>query len=595
MPGLTRLPIALLLSVALVLNPVLAAGELSRTAYEDCQASDDAAFRTAIAAISTQALKAGVGKVDYPALVAEQWRRSGMDEIIDKRVDLAIDEVKAETSWSELLKSLANTEISQKLATTVAERVYRSDAVKTAIESLASGVAKEVGKTIELASQDTATPMLTCLKAFVGPRYGSAVAQAVAGDASRDLSLDPGKGGAAVSTADVLKESGGGIAGATILIVRRQLATIATRVGQRIAGSVLSRLVSVAAGGIGLVLIAKDIWEFRNGVLPIIATEMKAKATKDKVQEELASTLREQINEHVSEIANASADHILDIWQGFKRAHALILKMSENNGEFRKFLDGVKPDMLPRLDEIVGLIVPAEGEAGVMIRLGDGTLNEAVHLMPAKGLEIARDTRSVASALAWTKLAGDKLEAVIDYDVHRRAKPEDFTSASLARIFALEDRTAIMRLVAVPHEARDVLFGVDAGDLKVLAKSLSETELTTLAGYLKGLVPGPREQVLRAVAQSPRRMQVLSSTRVRDAIIGSADQAAAISMMLETGTSYSPRSFAGDATLVSQGRVSPWLVLDKYPAGVALMALFALFTLMWLRRLFRRRPGPQNA
>ena len=595
MPGLTRLPIALLLSVALVLNPVLAAGELSRTAYEDCQASDDAAFRTAIAAISTQALKAGVGKVDYPALVAEQWRRSGMDEIIDKRVDLAIDEVKAETSWSELLKSLANTEISQKLATTVAERVYRSDAVKTAIESLASGVAKEVGKTIELASQDTATPMLTCLKAFVGPRYGSAVAQAVAGDASRDLSLDPGKGGAAVSTADVLKESGGGIAGATILIVRRQLATIATRVGQRIAGSVLSRLVSVAAGGIGLVLIAKDIWEFRNGVLPIIATEMKAKATKDKVQEELASTLREQINEHVSEIANASADHILDIWQGFKRAHALILKMSENNGEFRKFLDGVKPDMLPRLDEIVGLIVPAEGEAGVMIRLGDGTLNEAVHLMPAKGLEIARDTRSVASALAWTKLAGDKLEAVIDYDVHRRAKPEDFTSASLARIFALEDRTAIMRLVAVPHEARDVLFGVDAGDLKVLAKSLSETELTTLAGYLKGLEPGPREQVLRAVAQSPRRMQVLSSTRVRDAIIGSADQAAAISMMLETGTSYSPRSFAGDATLVSQGRVSPSLVLDKYPAGVALMALFALFILMWLRRLFRRRPGPQNA
>ena len=34
----------------------------------------------------------------------------------------------------------------------------------------------------------------------------------------------------------------------------------------------LGRLVSVVAGGVGLVLIAKDIWDFRHGVLPIIAT-----------------------------------------------------------------------------------------------------------------------------------------------------------------------------------------------------------------------------------------------------------------------------------------------------------------------------------
>ena len=56
-----------------------------------------------------------------------------------------------------------------------------------------------------------------------------------------------------------------------ILLVRRQLANMAARIGQRLAGSILARLVSVVAGGIGLVLIAKDIWELRNGVLPIIA------------------------------------------------------------------------------------------------------------------------------------------------------------------------------------------------------------------------------------------------------------------------------------------------------------------------------------
>ena len=138
-----------------------------------------------------------------------------------------------------------------------------------------------------------------------------------------DLGVDPSKGSGDVSAGAVLKQSGGGIAGATILVVRRQMANLATRVGQRLVGSVLSRLVSVAAGGIGLVLIAKDIWEFRNGVLPIIASEMKSKATKEKVQDEIATTISEQINEHVKEIAVASADHVVEVWQSFKRAHAL--------------------------------------------------------------------------------------------------------------------------------------------------------------------------------------------------------------------------------------------------------------------------------
>ena len=545
-------------------------------------------MRTAIAAISTDALKSSIKRIDYKAVVADQWRNNGLDDIIDKRVDFAVDEVKGETSWTERLQSLANAEASQKLATAVAERVYRSDAVKVAMEDLASGVAKDVGKTIEFASTNLAEPMLACLKAFVGPRYGSAIAQAVAGDAGNDLNVDPAKGGSDVTAGSVLKQSSGGIAGATILIVRRQLATIATRVGQRLVGSVLSRLVSITAGGVGLVLIAKDIWEFRNGVLPIIASEMKAKATKEKVQEEIATTLSAQIGEHVTEIADSSADRVVEIWQGFKRAHALVLKLAEGNDGFRTFLDGVKPAALPRLDEVVALIVAGEGEAGVLKRLGDGTLNDAVHVMPGLGLEIARDTKSVGKGLAWTALAGDKLASVIDFEIYRRTDPSELTRPALERILALNDRTAIGRIAAVPRDARNALLGLEAADLKALAKSLSEGELTTLASYLNGLQPGPREQVLRAVAGNPRLMQVLASGRVRDAIIASTDQPAAVDMMLRTTTGFSPRDAAGDAVMAWEGRISPWLLLEKHPAGLALLAAFALILLMWLGRLFRR-------
>lgn len=567
--------------------PVFAA-ELSRSAYEDCAARDETGLATALTTISADALKTGIGKLDYAALVNNAWYEHNLDEIIDKRVDLAVEEVKTETSWGERIKSLANAETSQKLATAVAERVYHSEAVKGALEAVAQDVAKDVGKSIETATTDAAAPVLSCLKAFIGPRYGTAVADAVAGDAGKDISVDPSKGVGEPSAGAVIKQSSGGIAGATILIVRRQLANLATRVGQRIVGSVLSRLVSVAAGGIGLVLIAKDIWEFRNGILPIIASEMKSQATKDKVKEELSATIAQQIGEHLKEIAQASADRVIEIWKEFKRAHAIALRIAEGNGAFRAFLDSVAPSRLSRLDEIVGIIVASEGESAVVTRLGDGTLNTAVHVMPEAAIQIARETRSLQDAIAWNGIAGDKITAVLEYELHKRSKPSDFTLVSLNRILALQDRAAIMRLASVPAKSREALFAVDGNDLNVLARNLSEDELTTLASYLEGLQAGPRERVLRAVATSPSKMQVLARTRVRDAIIASADQSEAVGMMLDTPSAFSPHLFAHDVKLAFEGKVNPLLLWDKHPAGVGFAGALALLLLLWFMRLFRR-------
>ena len=283
------------------------------------------------------------------------------------------------------------------------------------------------------------------------------------------------------------------------------------------------------------------------------------------------------------------ADHVLEIWQGFKRAHALVLKIAEGNDGFRAFLDGVRPERLPRLDEIVALVVAGESEAAVTRRLNDGSLNQAVHVMPDEGLEIARETKSVDAALTWTEIAGDKLPSVLEYELHRRADPKDFTRVSLARVLALQDRTAIIHLAAVPRAARDTLFSLETADLTALAKGLSDSELTTLASYLTGLQQGPREQVLRTVAATPAKMQVLASTRVRDGILASPDQQAAVTMMLRPASSFSPREFAHDLSLASDGRISPWLIWDKHPGGLVLLGLLALMLALWLKRLVRPR------
>ncbi|MCK9910459.1 hypothetical protein MXD81_15040, partial [Microbacteriaceae bacterium K1510] len=110
------------------------------------------------------------------------------------------EEVRRETSWGNLLQSLASQQKAQELATAVAERVYRSDAIKASLEELAVGVGRAVGKQMEFASQDATEPAVACLKAFVGARYGDTAARAVVGDAGKGITVDPSKGTADMSS-----------------------------------------------------------------------------------------------------------------------------------------------------------------------------------------------------------------------------------------------------------------------------------------------------------------------------------------------------------------------------------------------------------
>src|SRR6185312_10649007 len=128
--------------------------------------------------------------------------------------------------------------------------------------------------------------------------------------------------------------------------------------------------------------------------------------------------------------------------------------------------------------------------------------------------------------------------------------------------------------------------------LNALLRSLSEDELRALAGYLDGLKPGPRERVLKAIAASPAKMQLLASRRVRERIIASSDQTAAADMMLEPASGLSPRAFIDDVRLAWEGRVVPLLIWDKHPQALILAGFLGLIVLVWLTRLFRPRRLP---
>ncbi|MEZ5842528.1 MAG: hypothetical protein R3D27_02185 [Hyphomicrobiaceae bacterium] len=587
--------LAALLAATLPMQPqaLAAAPALNRADYDACQADNNADLRKAVETVTYKALSSGLTRLELAPILEREWREGGLDEIINTRVDLAVAEISEETSLAGHLRSLANSEKAKELATAVAERVFRSEAIHKAIELLAANVGKGIGGSIDVVTADAAEPVSLCLSSFLGPRYGSSVARAITREAASAFVVKPGDVAPDVTTGDILLSSRGGLAGVAVLIVRRQLSRMASRIGQRVVGSVLGRLVSVAAGGVGLVLIAKDIWELRRGVMPIIAEELKSADTKARIREEIRLALAQEISDQMKEIAAATTDRVLETWTGFRQAHAQVLSLAERHAGFRRLLDETPAGRLARLDEIVAILAARHGEAGVLERMESGALRDALTGIDDPGMEIARDLKSVDAALAWQRLARERTGEVVRNAIHKRTTPETLQRAVLMRLLDLGDPLAVGRIAAVSPDVRLALLELDNDDLKRLARGLNESELVTLASYMTGLDKAPRERVLRAVAAQPARMQVLSSERVRDAIVASRDQLAAVAMMLRADALLEPTGLVEDVRRVADGAIRPILLWEKHPhvAGIAAVAL--LLILLMLRRLFSlgRRPS----
>lgn len=556
--------------------------------YAACQTTSETDFRKAVLDITAATLARSTSSIDYRAAVADEWRRLDVSRTLDTEVDKAFASVRDEQSWGSLLESLGSENKAKELTTALTERVYRSDGMKKAIEDLAVGVGRSIAGRIEIATSDAAGPAIECMKAFLGPRYGSTVAGVVTGTAGQQFEIGSETAAGDVTAGGVLNQTAGGITGAAILVMRRQLGNMAGRLGTRLVGSVLSRLVAVAAGGVGLVLIAKDVWDLRYGVLPIIATELKSDESKTNVQTELSAAISAQIGEHMTEIARQASDKIVDIWKEYRAAHAIVLDLAEKQPDFRAFLDRVRPEALPRVDEVVGLLVPVEGDAGVMRRLGDGTLDLAVNKLPEPAIEIARQTRSLEQALAWNAVAGTRIDKVLEFELFQRVKPTDFTTQSLDRLVSLNDPVAVKRLAVLPARTRDILFDLDPTVLTAAARGLDEAELATFAGYLTGLGPDTRQRLLALVATDPGALKVLTSPRVKDAVLASRDQGAALEILLRSPGSDTAQALQNDVRLAWERQIHPEILWHRHPILVVLTGLGAVIMLLILRRLFRR-------
>jgi hypothetical protein len=119
---------------------------------------------------------------------------------------------------------------------------------------------------------------------------------------------------------------------------------------------------------------------------------------------------------------------------------------------------------------------------------------------------------------------------------------------------------------------------------------MPETDLRALSRYISVLDKPAAQRLLAAVGLVPSKMAAFSAPGVRDAILASGDQVAAVAVIARSDGIFDFPVFFDDVRSVRDGRVNPLLLWARYPVALSVFAggVLILLLLMW-RLLFRRR------
>mgnify|MGYP006275295085 CR=1 FL=1 len=555
----------------------------------ECRQLDDQNVRAAIQSITERRLKAELSGLNYAALVQQQWTDTGMDARIDEQIDIAIQEVRADTDWFDRAYSTISREQAEGFAVAVAEKTYTSEAFRNAMADLTTAIGEDIGGRLETAAAAASGPAVSCMRLALEARYGGAIAQTFVQQTETSLDVAAQSGTPAITTGDLVFESSEAIGGLLLVMTRRMIARMVAQMGRRLAGAIATRIVSSFTGLIGLALIVKDLIDAGEGVFPLIEERMKSDDSKQLIKTEIAESISGFVNENVESISQETAANMFAMWQNFQDRYDLLLSLADQNAAFKDFLRERETGELGRLGEIVELTVQQEGEPAVFRRLEQSSLKTALDTLTLDGVEIARQTRSLDTAIAWSELAGDRIDEVLRFDVYSRIRPEQISQAELNRLLSVDDSTAVYRLAALPAVGRERLLALPPAKVRSLATRLNEEELAALARYETQLSAPSARALLDSVSANPARMEKLARSGLQDAVLASADQDAAIDMLLDPGGYFSLFGMVNDFGKVRAGQVEPRVFVEAYTWTLAVTALALLIFIILVARLIRGR------
>jgi hypothetical protein len=493
---------ALILSAAPVAAAPVGQDETaSQYTVGDCSRIDRTQLRSEIEGHVLAVLQNTATPLDVDAIVARVWAEQEMDAAIDAEVARAVNEIMTSEDYLNRLISGWWGEKAQEYAERVANDAFGSPVFRAKLDELSVRIGGEVAQEIDARFAQAASVALLCLQVYVGEQYSEAFftlfAQRVQQE-TQTLDLEP----LAAPELSALTDHQLALAGVgTILatqLVYRLSQKLSQKIAQRVAGKVVGRIlgragssfIPIAGWVIGIGMIVYDLWEGGQGALPQIQEGLQSQEVKLKIQEEIATAVKDDLPEQASIIALETAVSLTEQWQGFCGAYEYVCVVAEENVDFQRLLQEVTLGEMESVAGLVSFYMRELGRAELDRALTDGTLTQLL-AMPDAALTVLRGSRNTAVTIAWATLAGDQLGLVADWGIHQRATPDEFTPATFAALTALGEEGA-QKLLALPADKRAALLALPGDVLVRLVAVEPVADLDWLASYL--LLPGEQPQ-----------------------------------------------------------------------------------------------------
>jgi hypothetical protein len=480
--------------------------------FGECSRIDREALRGEIETAALNVLTEERGGIDIPALVARKWTDLGMDAVVDQEVARAVGELAADEGYLSRLWSGWSAERAEEFATRIADNAFGSATFRQQIEALSTAIAEEIARDIEADFARAASAAFLCMKAYVGAAYSDTLFTAFENRVSVEVEQAEIASETAVDVTalDVHSRALGGVGIIVVSEIARRISQklsqrIAERVAGRIVGRVLGRagssLIPVAGWVIGIGLIVWDLWEGGKGALPQIEEALTSEEVKERIRTEIADSIENSLPDETAVVALEIAVTLLEEWDNFCGRYPELCRLAEENATFQAILNDTPLDQLDQLALLVDVLATYAGGAELDAAIQNGQLETALAL-PTESYAIIQNARSLGPLIEWTRLAGDRLDEVLTYGIHRQKTPADFSPELLAALLAVADPSAIDKLLALERAELETLVPFAGSSLGPLAVNMTVDEIRQLVGYLQ--TPPPATTQTPAADLAPR-------------------------------------------------------------------------------------------
>ena len=518
--------------------------------------------------ITHAALEEEKDGLDVDKLVEENWLELGLDRVVDKAVDDAIEQVRREEGTLDRVFSGWSEDKAKEFAEKVATYAFGSHEFRGAVDELASAIVEDLTDEIHLMTVRTASSALLCVQEFIGTTFSDVMSLVLEEDIRDWLKEVAETQDEEVQDFDVLSERVLSITGIGAIVGAQIARSLAKKVARGILGKVVTRIVGKAATAvvpvagwvIGGALIILDVYSAWEGSLPQIKEDFKTQEVKETIRKEIASVVRQELESALPEVSQSVTINIYTRWKDFLQDFELVLRLAEENDRFREILDGVTADQVDKLSHLVAVGTEALGTDWLIRIVEDGKF-ERILALPKPSFEILRDRSDPDLVLKWADFSGDTIISVVETELYRFASPSDFVDLErLKQVLALEDPSAIQRLMQFTGANRSALLGLRTAQTKWLLTELTDDDLVWTSSFLADLDGPGAEGLVDFATRDGELISVLRGSQELQSklpgLLALADSNASIQTILDNTTAEQVQKLA-DLVAIAREALEP--------------------------------------